>query len=106
MAGDFNANLDQPEGDRREEEIAEAQKTTGLEDMWDYFLPQWRPWCQVRRTWSMVWLWREVRSRMDYILGADLHLFRNVAARDQQHNLNHYMVLGCLCSAPLREHTK
>ena len=29
-----------------------------------------------------------------------------MAVRDPQHNSDHYLVLGCLRSAPLREHTK
>ena len=44
-----------------------------------------------------------VRSQTDYILGTDRRLFRNVTARDPQHNSDHYMVLGCLPSAPLSE---
>ena len=43
---------------------------------------------------------REVRSRTDYILGTDRRLFRNVAVRDPRHNSDHYMVLGCIPSAP------
>ena len=54
----------------------------------------------------MVWLWREVWSRTDYILGADHSLFGNVAVQDPRHNSDHYLVLGCLHSAPLREQTK
>ena len=49
---------------------------------------------------------REVRSRTDYILGADRRLFSNVAVRDPRHNSDHYMVLGCLTSAPLTEHKR
>ena len=47
-----------------------------------------------------------VRSRTDYILGTDRRLFWNVSVRDPSHNTNHYMVLGCLRSAPEREHAK
>ena len=47
-----------------------------------------------------------VRSRTDYILGADRRLFWNVSVQDPRHNTNHYMVLGCLRSAPKREHTR
>ena len=43
---------------------------------------------------------------MDYILGTDRHLFRNDAARDPRHNSDHYIVLGCLPSAPLTEHKR
>ena len=49
---------------------------------------------------------REVRSRTDYILGIDRRLFWNVSVRDPMHNSDHYIVLGCLRSAPLREHAK
>ena len=49
---------------------------------------------------------REVQSRTDYILGTDRRLFRNVAVQDPRHNLDHYMVLGCLPSAPLTEHKR
>ena len=57
----------------------------------------------------MVWLGRElheVRSRTDYILGTDRRIFRNVAVRDPRQNSDQYLVLGCLLSAPLREHTE
>ena len=47
-----------------------------------------------------------VRFRTDYILGTDRRLFWKVSVWDPWHNTNHYMVLGCLCSAPKREHTK
>ena len=42
-------------------------------------------------------------SWTDYILGTDRRLFRNVIVRDPRHNSDHYMVLGCLPSAPLSE---
>ena len=47
-----------------------------------------------------------MRSRTDYILGKDFRLVWNVSVRDPWHNSEHYMVLGCLHSAPLREHSK
>ena len=43
---------------------------------------------------------------MDYILGADFHLFGNVSVWDPRHNSDHYLVLGCLHSASLQEHTR
>ena len=86
VTGDFNANLVEPEGDRRGEDIAEALATEGLEDMSAHFLPRRRPWCRDRRTWSMIREEREVRSWMDYILGTDRHLFGNVSFRDPMHN--------------------
>ena len=47
---------------------------------------------------------REVQSQTDCILGTDFFLFGNVSVQDPRHNSYHYMVLGCLHSAPLREH--
>ena len=49
---------------------------------------------------------REVRSQTDYILGTDRRLFGNVSVRDPRHNSDHYLVLGCLYSASLKEHTQ
>ena len=80
--------------------------TAGIEDMLYHFFLKWRPWYRDGRTWIMIWAGREVRSRTGYILGIDHCLFRNLTVRDPQNNSNHYLVLGCLRGAPLREHTK
>ena len=71
-----------------------------------HFLPLWLSWFRDRRTWSMIWEGREVRSRTDYILGKDCRLFGNVSVRDPRHNLDHYMVMICLHSASLRDHAR
>ena len=105
-AGDFNANLAELEGDPRGEDIALALATEGLEDMLAHFLLQRRSWHRDGRTWSMIMEGRDVRSRTDYILGTDHHLFGNVSIRDPMHNSDHYMVLGCLHSASLKEHAR
>ena len=89
-----------------EEEISAELMTLGLEDMSSHFLPRRSSWCWEGRAWSMVQLGRAVRYRMDYILGAYCCLFRNMAVRDPHHISYHYMFLGCLYSAPLRENTK
>ena len=47
-----------------------------------------------------------MRSRTYYILGMNRRLFINVSIWDPRHNSDHYMVLGCLHSAPLREHAR
>ena len=47
-----------------------------------------------------------VRSRTDYILGTYQSLFWNVSVWEPRHNTDHYIVLGCLHSAPDREHAK
>ena len=52
----------------------------------------------------MVQVGREVSSWTDYILGTDHRLFWNVFVWDPRHNSDHYLVLGCLHSAPLSEH--
>ena len=75
-----------------------------LEDMLAHFLPRGRPWCRDGRMWSMIREGREVRSRTDYILGTDCRLFGNIYVRDPRYNSDHYLVLGCMCSAPLKEH--
>ena len=54
----------------------------------------------------MVRAGREVRSRADYILGMYCCLFCSVSAQDPRHNSYHYLVLGCLRSAPLRRHSE
>ena len=76
-------------------------ETEGLEDILAHLLPRWRSWCGNRRTWSMIRAGRVVRSRTDYILGTYHRLYWNVSVRDPRHNSDHYMVLGCLYSAPL-----
>ena len=106
VAGEFNANLSKPEGDRREEDIATTLAIERLEDMAKHFLPLESRWCRDRRTWGMLRKGREVRSRTDYILGTDHYIFRNIAVQDPRHNSDHYMVLGCLPSAPLTEHKR
>ena len=47
-----------------------------------------------------------MRSHTDYIMGTDRRLFGNVFVQDPRHSSDHYMVLGCLHSAPLREHSR
>ena len=54
----------------------------------------------------MIRSWREVKSRMDYILGTDHRLFWNVSVPDPKHDSDHYMALGCLCSVPLRDQSR
>ena len=101
VAGDFNGDIMAPEGNRRAENIATDLATAGVEDMAQHFMPQRRRWNRGRRTWDMRRKGHVVRSRTDYIMGKDRRLFKNVAVRDPRHNSDHYMVLGCLPSAPL-----
>ena len=54
VAGDFNANLAEPEGYRRREYIAAALVTEGLEDISAHFLPRRRSWCRDGGMWSII----------------------------------------------------
>ena len=99
--GDFNVDIMAPEGNRRAENIATDLAMAGVEDMAQHFMPRRRRWSRDRRTWDMRRKGQVVRSRTDYILGTDRRLFKNVAVRDPRHNTDHYMVFGCLPSAPL-----
>ena len=101
VAGYFNVDIMEPEGNRRAENIATDIATAGLEDMAQHFMPRRRRWNRDRRTWDMRRKVQVVRSRTDYILGTDRCLLKNFAVRDPRHNSDHYMVLGCLPSAPL-----
>ena len=78
MAGDFNVNLLEPEGNQRIEDIAAALVTEGLEGMLEHFLLHQRSWCRDGRTCIMIRAGREVRSRTDYILGIDFRLLECV----------------------------
>ena len=53
VAGDFNASIAAPEGNRRAENIATDIATAGLEDMAKIFLPRGRRWCRDRRLWEI-----------------------------------------------------
>ena len=86
------------------EEITASLTTEELYYMSAHFLLLWRSWCRYRMTWSMVHEGREVSSRTDYILGMDCCLFWYVSVWDPRHKSYHYLVSGCLRSAPLREH--
>ena len=106
VAGDLNTDLEDSESDRRGTYIAAVMTMAGVEHMTAHFLPRKRRWGRERRTCSMVREGKVVRSRTDYIIGIDRNLFRNVSVRDPRHNTNHFMVVGCLRSAPEQEHTR
>ena len=71
-----------------------------MEDFHTYLCP----WNQEKGMWTMFGIDREVRSRKDYILETDRCIFRNMSVLEPRHNLDHYLILGCLRSATLREH--
>ena len=75
-----------------------------LKDIPAHFLPCHKSWAWYRRTRRMVRLGREVQSQMDYLLGTERRLYQKVSFQEPWHKWGHYMILGCLCSATLREH--
>ena len=74
VAGNFNADLSNPEGTTCTEEIATALVSAGLEEMINHFLPRRKPWLRDGRTWSMRHRDQVVRSQTDYLLGMELYL--------------------------------
>ena len=78
----------------------------GPEDMSGHFLPQHKPWLKDGHTWAMHESGREVRYRTKYILGIDSRLFQNVVVWYTRHNMDHYLVLGCLRIAAPDTHVR
>ena len=97
---DLNKNLDGPKGNNRDERIAVPLSVAGLEDMTAHFLPRHKKWARGGKMWRMthqgqdVWSW------------TDQQLFRKVSNQDLRHNSDHYIILVCLRSTNLSEHTQ
>ena len=104
VAVNFNADLTVPEGAERDEEITADLAEAGLEDILLDFHKFLCPWNLYKGMWIMFGMVSEVWSRTDYILYTYRCLFRNMSVRDPRHNLDNYLILGCLRSATLREH--
>ena len=58
MTRDLNINMEDPEEDRREEDIVAVLMTAGLKDIPAHFLPRLLPWFREETAWSMVWAGR------------------------------------------------
>ena len=54
VAGDFNVNMSETEGEQRREAIVAAMVTEVLKDMSMHFFPFRQSWCRDGRTWSMI----------------------------------------------------
>ena len=76
VAGDFNVDIMEPEGNRWAENIATDLATAGLEDMAQHFMPRRRLWNQDRRTWDMRRKGQVVRSRTATLLNRCLSVPR------------------------------
>ena len=75
----FNADLASTEGTARDLEIAVTLAEAVLEDMLRKNIPHQKVWAWDGRIWSMVRLWWEMLSCMDYILETDHSIFRNIS---------------------------
>ena len=104
VAGNFNSNLTGPEGAERDKEVLADPAAAGLEDILEKFHTYLCPWYQENGIWIMLGIGREVRSRTDYILETERCLFKNMSVLDSRHNLDHYLIIGCLRSTTVREH--
>ena len=63
MVGDFNTDLDAPEGRAKDEKITADMAGLGLENMSGHILPRHKTWLKDGRKWAMHRGGREVRSR-------------------------------------------
>ena len=82
--GDFNTNLESPDGNKSNKVITESMEE--LEDTTKHFLPYKLPLMQDGRMSSMLRHGQEVRYQTDYILGTERCLFHNVDVRDPMQN--------------------
>ena len=94
LAGDFNDDLDVPEGNHRKEDITTAMETASLEDMIMHSPLGCKAWERDGRTWCLVQKGREVRSQMEYLLVMERPILHNVSVFDLCQKSDHYMVLG------------
>ena len=105
VVGNLNSNIAEPEGTPWGGAIVDELAAAELKDMVLHFLPRCKPWLQDMCMWHMRRDGQEVRSHMDYILVTDIRLFQDVTVWYLQHNLDHYMVPGCLRGEPAKELT-
>ena len=104
FTGNLNADLDPPDGKEHDKTITSKMEMEGFEYMADHFLPHHCHWTRDFRTWRMLCNGQKLRYCMDYILGIDLRLFKNVASCNPRHNSDHYLFLRCIHGANLRYH--
>ena len=104
VVGDLNVDLGNAGRRGRYEDIMAAMATAVLEDLAGNFLLRRWTWCWDWRMWATRRQRRVVRSRTNCILGSDRPIFQNMAVRDPRYNSDHFMVVGSLHRASLREH--
>ena len=81
VTGDFNVEFKKTGGRGRDEDIAAAVATAGLEDLEGNLLLQRRAWCKNWRKWDVVRQGRVVRSWTYCILGSDSRMSRTWPSR-------------------------
>ena len=86
VVGNFNTYLAGPEVSKRDKDIVAALLAAGLEDISENFIPLRQPCYRDVRTWIMVQMGREVRSRTDYTLRTDHRLIRKTFVKYPSHN--------------------
>ena len=106
VVGDLNGNILKPGGIVKYKAIKEYLSDAGLEDMYSHFLPHHTPWERDRRTWSIIRRGRVVLSQTEDIIGTDRHLLQNVFIWEPIHNIEYYMVLGCIRSITRSDHQR
>ena len=104
VVGGVNVDLDGIDGQGRDDEIAAAIATSGIEDPAGHFLLQQKTSCKGWWTWAMVSQGRLVRFWTEYILVSHRQIFQNMTVRDPRHKSYYLVVMGFLRSASLREH--
>ena len=96
VAREFNSDLAASEWNASNKKIAVDLSNTGMEDVITHLIPRNKPWFRDRETWSMLRGGQEVHNRTEYILGTDHHMLKNVLVWGAWHNIDYYLVLGCL----------
>ena len=89
VAGDFNANMDEPEGTMCAEYNSTALGASGLEDMSAHSILRRKPWSMDGCTWLILRRDQVMRSQTDNLLGMDHHLYQSVSVWYALHNTDH-----------------
>ena len=76
-----------------------------LEDIMVHFLLRQCPWCLYGITWTMFRMGKGGAILDGLHPGEGPRIFRNVPVQEFRHNSDHYIILGFIYSATMREHT-
>ena len=104
LIGNVNTYIADPEGITQKKEITVALVDAFLENMSSNFPLRRISWSQDVINRIMIWKGREGLSWTDYIIRTHRCLFQNLSFQEPRHNIDQYMVLGCLHGATHTEH--